>query len=222
MTQSDLAQAVRMPQPSIARIERGTVVPRTTTLVAILEATGHRLAVETSGPPVDREAIRRRLALDATKRTWQALGRPARNRRTSPIHILRRLRFFGVPFVLIGELAEAAHGAPGKLGRVIEVCHGATDVAEARLAAALQDLEATTSGGSSFKTDAGRLHLLTETAAGDDYDVLMRNAQWMFVAPGTRVRVAALDDLIRIRRAGSKPEDRAAEAVLLAIGDITL
>ena len=39
MTQHDLAQAVGMPQPSIARIEAGTVIPRTTTLLAILEAT---------------------------------------------------------------------------------------------------------------------------------------------------------------------------------------
>ncbi len=46
MTQMELAAAVGMPQPSIARIERGSVLPRTSTLIAILRATGHELAVE--------------------------------------------------------------------------------------------------------------------------------------------------------------------------------
>jgi predicted transcriptional regulator len=46
MTQQELARAVDMPQPSIARIERGTVNPRTSTLIAILRATGNRLAIE--------------------------------------------------------------------------------------------------------------------------------------------------------------------------------
>ena len=55
MTQQDLAQATGMPQPSIARIEAGTVVPRTATLIALLEATGHQLSVVPIDPAVDRE-----------------------------------------------------------------------------------------------------------------------------------------------------------------------
>ncbi len=39
MTQHQLAEAVGIPQPSIARIERGTVLPRTETLIALLAAT---------------------------------------------------------------------------------------------------------------------------------------------------------------------------------------
>ncbi|MGI8828192.1 MAG: helix-turn-helix domain-containing protein [Candidatus Limnocylindria bacterium] len=39
MTQQQLARAVGMPQPSIARIERGTVLPRTATLTELLAAT---------------------------------------------------------------------------------------------------------------------------------------------------------------------------------------
>ncbi|MGI8928008.1 MAG: helix-turn-helix domain-containing protein [Candidatus Limnocylindrales bacterium] len=53
MTQHQLASAAGMPQPSLARIESGAVIPRTATLMAFLEATGHRLAVEpigSSGP----------------------------------------------------------------------------------------------------------------------------------------------------------------------------
>ena|SRR5687768_14518949 len=208
MTQHDLAQAVGMPQPSIARIEAGTVVPRTTTLLAMLEATGHELIVEAIGPEVHLEAIRHRLRLNHPQRTKLALGRAATNRRTSPTHIVRRLRWFGVPFVLIGELAEAAHGSPTSAGREVEVVHARTDVAQQRLTMALEDL-----------ADMGkRLIALTETAAGDDYDRLRRNAVLVHLEPGSLVPVAGLEDLIAIRRAGATPEDRATEAVLRAIG----
>jgi transcriptional regulator with XRE-family HTH domain len=148
MTQQDLGPAAGMPQANIARIERGRVIPRTTTLIAILEATGHRLAVEPSGPPVvDREAIRHRLGLAVPTRTRLALGRAAKNHRTSPVYILRRLRRFGVPFVLIGELAEVAHGSPMRVGRVVEACPARTELARDRLAAAPEDLAATTTNG---------------------------------------------------------------------------
>ena len=220
MTQHDLAGTVGMPQPSIARIERGAVVPRAATLLAILTATGHELAVEPSGPPpMDREAIKRRLALDTPKRTWQALGRAARDPRTSPTRILRRLLVAGVPFVLIGDLAEAAYGSPIKVDRMIEICHARTDAARERLARALSELEATSSDGRQFRTDAGRLRLQTETIAGDDYELLRRNAIGMHVDSGILVRVAAIEDLVRIRRACGLPDDRAAMAVLRIIGE---
>jgi transcriptional regulator with XRE-family HTH domain len=219
MTQQDLASAVQMPQPSIARLERGTVAPRTSTLVAILEATGHVLAVEPRGQDVDREAIRRALRQDVPRRTWDAIGRATMRQRTNPVLILRRLGFFGVPYVLVGELAEIAHGSGAKLRREIEVVYEQTDEARERLGRALEDLEAQTSDGVTHQTVAGRLRLLTETAAGDDYELLARVAERMFVDAGIRVRVAALEDLIRIRRAGRTPDDRAAEAVLVAIGE---
>lgn len=222
MTQHDLATAIGMPQPSIARIERGTVIPRTSTLVAILEATGHVLSVEPSGPTIDRQALRRRLARSVTMRTQDALGRTMMRRRTNPVLILGRLSLFGVPFVLVGELAEVAYGSGAKVGPVIEVVHARTDAARDRLAKALEDLGATTTDGMRFRTVAGHLHLLTETSAGDDYETLSRNAARTYIDSGVRVRVAALDDLIRIRRAGSTPEDRTAEAVLQAIGEESL
>ena len=55
MTQQDLAEATRMPQPSIARIEAGTVIPRTATLIALLHATGHQLSVVPIEPAADRD-----------------------------------------------------------------------------------------------------------------------------------------------------------------------
>lgn len=218
MTQHDLARAVEMPQSSIARIEAGTVIPRTTTLLALLEATGHQLAAEPVEPSVPDEAIRQRLALGVPARTWAALGRAAvKDSQTNPIRILRRLRLFGVPFVLIGDLAEAAHGSPIKVGREIEICHARTDVARSRLERTLEDLEAKSANGVELTTRAGRLRLATEVATGDDYDLLARNAVKMHVDAGLLVPVASVYDLIRIRLARGGPEDRKAAAVLRAI-----
>ncbi len=209
MTQQQLADAVGMPQPTIARIERGTVLPRTATLTQLLAATGHRLSVEPAeriGPSFDEDDIRRRLAMTHPQRTRAALPSPERMR------VLRRLRRFSVPFVLIGELAEVAHGSPLRIRGAIEVCHATTDVARQRLAMAREDL--------GKHADPRRLRLLTQTDAGDDYDVLARNAIGLHVDAGILVRVAALDDLVRARRARGTPEDHEAAAVLLAIQDL--
>jgi transcriptional regulator with XRE-family HTH domain len=200
MTQGDLAQATGMPQPSIARIEAGAVVPRTATLIKILQATGHRLWVEPKDGDVDRDAIGRQLAMAPTRRTRAA--------RDSAHPILRVLRRFGVPFVLIGELAERAHGSPSPIGRDVQLCTPSTDVARERLDRALLDLPA---------ADRRRLRVVTETAAGDDYDVLRRNAVAMNVTAGLRVRVAALEDLIRARRAARTTKDAEEAATLAAV-----
>ena len=209
-----------MPQSSIARIESGTVVPRTATLIDLLRASGHQLAVEPIGPSVPLEAIRQRLSMGVPARTWAALGKGvASNARRSPVRILRRLRLFGVAFVLIGDLAEAAHGLPVKVGRVIEVCHSPSDVARERLGRALEDLGARTSDGHEFATDAGQLRLTTEASAGDGYGVLARTAVRMHVDTGILVPVASLDDLVRIRLARGDPEDRLTAAMLRAIGE---
>lgn len=219
LTQHDLARAVGMPQPSIARIEAGTVLPRTATLLALLEATGHHLAAEPLTPSGPAEATRRRLAMSVPARTWAALGPAAvKDPQTNPIRILRRLRLFGVPFVLIGDLAEAAHGAPIKVGRTIEICYARTDEARSRLDRTLEDLEAKSTDGVEFATRAGRLRLATEVATGDDYDLLVRNAVKMHVDAGILVPVASLYDLIRIRLARATPQDRQAAAALRAIG----
>lgn len=205
MTQHQLADAAGMPQPSIARIERGTVMPRTETLIALLAATGHRLRIEPIGPTVvDEGAIKQRLAMTIPQRTRKAM--PG----TDPVKALRRLRRFGVPFVLIGEVAEVAHGAPIKVGRSpIQVCHASTDDAIERLALARENL--------GQQADPRHLQLTTETDAGDDYDTLLRNAVGMHVDAGILVRVAALEDLIRNRRARHTPKDDDVADLLLAL-----
>ena len=209
MTQQQLAQAAGIPQPSIARIEREAVIPRTATLLSLLEATGHGLSVEPIGAPVDREPIRRRLAMAVHRRTLQALGGERGDPLTGPIGIIKGLRRFGVPFVLIGEMAEVAHGSPMEIGPLVEVCHADTEVARHRLGRALEDLGPA--------VDSNRLRPVTQTAAGDNYDMLARNAISMHVAAGILVRVAAVEDLVRVRRSRCTPEDDEVARVLLAI-----
>ena len=219
MTQQDLARAVGMSQPSIARIERGTVMPRMTTLLTLLEATGYQLAVEPIGPSVGMDAIRRRSGMKVPARTGDAIGRAlARNRPKSPLTILRRLQLSAVPFVLVGELAEVAHGSPMKVRRTVEICHPRADLARKRLRRAIDDLGAVAaSDGPDFETDAGRLRTMTETDAGDPYDVLVRTAVRLPVDTGLVVRVASIEDLIRIRRARGSEADAEAAAILDAI-----
>ena len=62
---------------------------------------------------------------------------------------------------------------------------------------------------------------MTETAAGDTYDVLLRNAAAQFVVPGLSVRVASLEDLIRDRRSRHSPADVEAARTLQAVLDAT-
>lgn len=208
LTQHDLAAAVGMPQPSVARIERGTVSPRTSTLAVLLVGTGYRLALEPVDPPVDRDAIRQRLAMSIPRRTRLAIGPDAKDPTRTPIRALRRLRRFAVPFVLIGDLAEVAHGAPIKVSRPITIVHASTDEARERLALALADA----------RPDS--VEPVTESAAGDTYEVLARNAVPLPVDAGMLVPVAALEDLIRIRRVGRSEPDGDAAATLRAIAEM--
>jgi transcriptional regulator with XRE-family HTH domain len=59
MTQHQVAQAVGMPQSTIARVEKGTVSPLATTLISILRATGHRITVEPIGDAAASDDVSR-------------------------------------------------------------------------------------------------------------------------------------------------------------------
>jgi hypothetical protein len=115
-----------------------------------------------------------------------------------------------VPFVLVGDLAEVVHGAPRSLVREVEICHPTSTYAVGRLAAVLHEMAASPSVEASelragqeisVTTEAGGLALVSVTAAGDDYDVLARNASRLIIDTSLLVAVAALEDLMRVRRA---------------------
>ena len=68
-----------MPQPAIARIERGVVSPRLPTLNRLLAATGHGVEVMPRiGEGVDRSLIRASLQRTPEERV-RAAGREGRN-----------------------------------------------------------------------------------------------------------------------------------------------
>jgi transcriptional regulator with XRE-family HTH domain len=73
MTQRDLARVTGMPQPAIARIERGAVTPGLDTLERLLAGVGMTLElVPRPGMGVDRSLVREALALMPEERVLAA------------------------------------------------------------------------------------------------------------------------------------------------------
>jgi hypothetical protein len=69
-----------------------------------------------------------------------------------------------------------------------------------------------------FETDAGGFDVLGAPDGTSGYDDLAANAVEV-EAWGHRFRVAALDDLIRMKRAAGRPQDRVAVEWLSAVRD---
>jgi len=69
LTQRALATRTGIPQPAIARIERGTVIPRVDTLDRLLAGCGEQLGIqERPGVGIDRTPIRALLRLTPAQR----------------------------------------------------------------------------------------------------------------------------------------------------------
>jgi hypothetical protein len=157
-------------------------------------------------------------------------------RRFDPIHILRRLRARRVRFVLIGGLAAKAHGSP-TLTVDIDVCYARDRDNLERLATVLGELGAKLRGAPAdlafhpdwrtlqrgdsftFTTDHGDLDILGTPAGIAGLDELDANAEEAELDDGLLVRVASLDDLIRMTRAAGRPKDRVELEILGALRD---
>lgn len=75
LTQRQLSAKAGIPQETIARIERGRVDPRVTTLDRLLEACGHGLeSMPRLGIGIDRTQIRERLGVSMEKRLEVAMA----------------------------------------------------------------------------------------------------------------------------------------------------
>ena len=86
LSQRQLAAAVAIPQPAIARIESGAVVPRVDTLGRLLAGCGERLESRPRlGAGLDRTAIRGLLRLSPGERARLAVEE-ARNLERVHIH----------------------------------------------------------------------------------------------------------------------------------------
>lgn len=148
------------------------------------------------------------------------------------------IRLFGrhrVRYVLIGGLAAVTHGAP-LITQDIDICYARDDRNLHRLAAALKEVHAALRGADpgvrvrldakllragdifTFTTDIGWVDLLGTPAGTAGYDDLARTAD-AFDLFGSRVLVASVEDLIRMKRASGRPKDLLALEELGALRD---
>jgi hypothetical protein len=152
-----------------------------------------------------------------------------------PLAGLRTLVDHGVRFVLIGGYAAALRGSPMMTGDV-DVCPARDRENLERLAAALRSLHARLRGAPAnapfvldgrtleagdhftFATDSGPIDVLGTPAGTDGFADLDASATDEDL-DGLVVRVASLDDLIRMKRAADRPQDRIAVEWLSALRD---
>ena len=152
-----------------------------------------------------------------------------------PIAGLRTLVDHGIRFVLIGGYAAALRGSPMMTGDV-DICPARDRENLERLAEALRSLHARLRGAPTdapfvldgrtleagdhftFATDAGPIDCLGTPAGTDGFADLDASATDEDL-DGLVVRVASLDDLIRMKRAADRPQDRIAVEWLSALRD---
>lgn len=152
-----------------------------------------------------------------------------------PRELLRVLAARAVDFVVIGGVAVQAHGHV-RTTRDLDIIARPSPENAARLAAALDDLDATNRGvdaeyphdptdpaafaqaGSLFlDTRAGMLDVVQNAAGAPPYDELRKRSIEIALGPVT-VPIAGLDDLIALKRASGRPIDLEDIAVLTDLG----
>ncbi len=139
-----------------------------------------------------------------------------------------------VEFIVIGGQAEIMQGSERGMTYDLDLCYRRTEENLDRLAKVLRELRPTLRGappGLPFQLDARSLALGSNftfsTTAGDldllgfvepigTYDDLLKNAETMPFGEVT-IKVASLDDLIRIKQHINRPKDRDSLMHLLAI-----
>jgi hypothetical protein len=152
-----------------------------------------------------------------------------------PLLALRTLVDHGVRFVLIGGYAGALRGSPIITGDV-DVCYARDDENLERLGEALRALDARLRGAPidvpfqldartlhagdhfTFSTSAGPLDILGTPSGTRAFPDLDANATDEVVDDLT-IRVASIEDLIRMKRASGRAKDRIALEWLSAARD---
>jgi hypothetical protein len=150
-----------------------------------------------------------------------------------PLRALRTLAGHRVRFVLIGGFGARLHGSP-TVTNDLDVCYARDQENLETLAEALVALHARLRGAPSdvpflldaktlkagdhftFVTDAGSLDILGTPSGISGFDELDRTAVEMDL-DGLRVRVASIDDLIRMKLAAARPKDLIEAEVLGAL-----
>ncbi len=152
-----------------------------------------------------------------------------------PQEVVRLLGQHRVEYVLTGGLAAVTHGAP-LVTQDVDLCHARGRDNLDRLAAALQEVHAQLRGAEpgvrfvvdapalntgdafTFTTDIGSIDILANPAGTEGYEDLVRTAD-VFELFGYSVRVAAIDDLIRMKLAAGRRKDLLAAEELGALRD---
>jgi hypothetical protein len=154
-----------------------------------------------------------------------------------PLDALETLLEHRVRFIVIGGFGAQLRGSPSLTGDT-DICYARDDENLERMARALKRLHATLRGVSedvpfnldagtlkmgddfTFDTDAGALDILGHPSGiPGGYEELESTADPMEIAPGLTVKVASIDDLIRMKRAAGRPKDLIEVEVLGALRD---
>jgi len=153
-----------------------------------------------------------------------------------PIATMRALERHRVRSIVIGGFAARLWGSPS-LTNDLDICYARERENLAGLAAALVKLKARLRGVSgkvpflldaetleagdhfTFETRAGNLDILGFPTGSGGFAVLARTAEEMEITKGLRVRVAAIEDLIKMKRAAGRPKDLIEAEILSALLD---
>jgi len=153
--------------------------------------------------------------------------------RFSPGALLQQLVAGSVDFVVVGGIAAIAHGSPS-FTQDLDVAYSLDPDNLDRLGAVLVSLEARLRGVTddvpfvpdgrtlrrtrvlTLTTPVGPIDLLAEPDGAPGYEQLRARAVPVELA-GVAVRVASLEDLIAMKKAGGRPKDLVAVEELEAI-----
>lgn len=155
-----------------------------------------------------------------------------------PLGALRTLIAYKVEFVLIGGLSARLHGSP-TVTNDLDVCHDTAPANLERVARALKEMGArlrlsdpseqvdalidrrllAATGNLTLSTYFGAFDLLAKPAGTDGYSDLIRSAVTIKLGRGLSIRVASIDDLIRMKRASARPKDLMEIEILTALQD---
>lgn len=239
LTQAALAERAGISVPTISRIENGAHEPRFATVEQLLRACGMRLDLDTiAGHGIDRSTFRIDGPSDQVLRLAEGAGRygvPGRDPTWDPRQHLQTLIAHGVRFVVIGGLCARAWGSPSVTDDT-DICFEHSEENIRRLVAALDELGASLRNAPSnlapidertfrhsfnltFDTNSGKLDCLSMPAGISDFAELDAVAEEMELAPDLVVRIASLDDLMRMKRAAGRAKDRIELEVLAALRD---